>query len=374
MGMRHLTDTRFKSWKKPRRSWRLDWHRHPSYNELFAKLLSRGSESKEEDDDVDYEEIDDDVFEDEKSCQSTAVSLKRDSLVLYRRLLSLISLRKIWDFLVQYIWTSYRNRSETKPTTPTRKVVEIQDVPPPENEWNMLESDSENEDLFQDCEQDESNDIENVDFCFSPPAPSFVEALNRPFSSLLLRHDVIFTPQPATPLVFTPATLPTGSSNQSNTSNRSRLADLCWDNYELTSVPADDGNVIACERWSVLPRSQRMPTASCLKMLWNLDSPSYDQLAGSSITEDVEDGGHEPGHQSSVNSLRAISRNPVPGNEELQNCPEENFSEVNHFFFFLNLNEMIIPFCCNKRQGIELFGGKSVGTSQIKDCNDNVLN
>ncbi|XP_057367796.1 uncharacterized protein LOC130688807 [Daphnia carinata] len=340
MGMRHLTDTRFKSWKKTRRSWRINWHRHPSYNELFAKLQSRSNESKE-DDDVDYEEIDDDVFEDEKSCQSTTVSLKSNYHVLYRRLLSLISLRKIWDLLVQYIWTSHRNRSGTQSTTPTRKVVEIEDVPPPENELYMLESDSESEDLFQDCEQDETKDIENVDFCFSPPAPSFVEALNRPFSSLFLRHEVIFTPQPATPLVFTPATLPTGSSNQSSMSNRLRLADLCWDNYELTTIPADDGNVIGCERWSVLPRSQRMPTASCLKMLWNLDSPS--------ITEDVDEDGHGTGHQPSTNSLPVISQDPVSGNEEL---PKGNYSE-----------------------GLsKLLEGKSNGTSQIKDCNDNVLN
>ncbi|KAI9562778.1 hypothetical protein GHT06_010233 [Daphnia sinensis] len=346
MGMRHLTDTRLKSWKKTRRSWR----RHPSYNQLFAKLQSRSNESKDEDDDVDYKEIEDDVFEDEKSCQSTAVSLKSDSHVLYRRLLSLISLRKIWDLLVQYIWrTSHRNRSGTQPTTPTRKVVEIEDVPPPENELYMLDSDSESEDLFQDCEQDETKDIESVDFCFSPPAPSFVEALNRPFSSLFLRHEVIFTPQPATPLVFTPATLPTGSSNLSSTSNRSRLADLCWDNYELTSVPADDGNLIGCERWSALPRSQRMPTASCLKMLWSLDSPSYDQLVGSSITEDVEEDGHGTGHQSSANSFPTISQDPVQDSEKLR---EGNFSE----------------------ELIELLEDKSSGTSQVKDCNDNVLN
>lgn len=323
MVMRHPIDTRLKTWRKAnvRRSWRSDClHRHPSYNQLYAKLLSRVNES-EEDDNLDYDLIDDDVFENEESCKTTVVDRRSDSCVIYRRFFSLISLRKIWNFLVCYIWTSHSNQSGAQTDTSPGKVVEIDDVSTPGNDWNILDSDSDSEELFQDCEQDKPNDMEDVNFCFSPPAPGFVEAMNRPFSSLFLRHDVIFTPQPATPLVFTPAMIATGSSTQSNTSNRSRLADLCWDNYEWAT---DDGNVIGRERWSVLPRSQRMPMVSCLKMLWNLDSPSYDQLSGSPITEDVE----EDDLETNCQPAECTPQDSVPVSEWLPNNQQDKSSMV----------------------------------------------
>lgn len=262
-------------------------NRHLSYSELVARFQAHLSESSYEGNgNFEYnEEVDDDVFESEESSERTTVA------VFYRHIFGFESLRKFWDLLLRYIWTSRSSRSiAPKPATPCKKVVELDDSA---NRLPTFDSDSEEgEDLFQDCEEENaSKTVDSVNFCFSPPAPSFLEALNRPLSSLLLRYDTIFTPTPATPLTFTPATIRSNSSAQSSASNRARLADLSWDNYDLTMLPQsplEGGEVFGSGRWSALHRGNRIPMASCLKTLWSLDSPSYDQLAGSPIAEDVE--------------------------------------------------------------------------------------
>jgi hypothetical protein len=282
--------------------------RQPSYKQLVAKFQVPLREDPEGgDDNLENEEVDDDVFEDEESggvaSTTNHVVVRSHPYELYRHLLGFVSLRKIWNILLRYIWTSHSCRSiAAQPASPSRKVVELEDS---RTQLTTLDSDSEGEDLFQDCEEEKESISDTVNFCFSPPAPSFLEALNRPLSSLLLRYDAIFTPTPATPLTFTPATIQSNSSAQSSASNRARLADLSWDNYDLTMLPQsplEGGEVFGSGRWSALPRSQRIPMASCLKTLWSLESPSYDQLAGSPIAEDIEEEDDE-GINSTTNSI-----------------------------------------------------------------------
>lgn len=272
-------------------------NRHLLHSQLFANFQTQLSEfSAEDDGTLGYEE--DDVFEDKESSQwtstttSTVVVPSNSSFVLYRRIFGFESLRKIWDLLLRYIWTSHIGQSI---------------APQPDKVVEMEDSDSEGEELFQDCEEDDndgsSQTVDSVNFCFSPPAPSFVEALNRPLSSLLLRYDATFTPTPATPRTFTPATIQSNSSAQSSASNRARLAELSWDNYDLTMLPQsplEGGEIFG--RWSAHHRGHRIPMASCLKTLWSLDSPSYDQLTGSPIAEDVE-GEDDEGINSTTHSL-----------------------------------------------------------------------
>ena len=292
----------------------------PSYNELVAKFQRR-STGDEDHYIIEYEEIDDDVFEEEEmnsspsttttTTTSHAVAVSHNSsnmcVLFSRHLFTFVSLRKIWDLISRYIWTSSSTITSRSLTAASSvKVVELLD-----DSQLSSDSESEGEDLFQDCYADDNNvnsdnvTIEStVNFCFSPPAPSFIEALNRPLSSLLLRYDAIFTPtQTPTPRPFTPATIKSNSSTQSSASNRARRADLFWDNYDLKMLPqsplVENGRC-----WTSLSHHQqqhgnRIPMASCLKTLWSLDSPSFAVDQPLTIAEDVEeedDKGIDPVH------------------------------------------------------------------------------
>jgi hypothetical protein len=279
----------------------------PSYNQLVAKFQRR-STADEDHYIIEYEEIDDDVFEEEEmnsspsttTTTSHAVAVSHNSsnmcVLFSRHLFTFVSLRKIWDLISRYIWTWSSTTSRSLTATSSVKVVELLD----ESQLSS-DSESEGEDLFQDCYPDENNvNSDNVtmessdNFCFSPPAPSFIEALNRPLSSLLLRYDVIFTPtQTPTPRPFTPATIKSNSSTQSTASNRARQADLFWDNYDLKMLPQSP-LVENGRRWTSLSHHQqqhgnRIPMASCLKTLWSLDSPSFAVDQPLTIAEDVEE-------------------------------------------------------------------------------------
>jgi hypothetical protein len=337
------------------------------HSQLFANFQTQLSEfSAEDDGTLGYEE--DDVFEDKESSQwtstttSTVVVPSNSSFVLYRRIFGFESLRKIWDLLLRYIWTSHIGQSI---------------APQPDKVVEMEDSDSEGEELFQDCEEDEndgSKTVDSVNFCFSPPAPSFVEALNRPLSSLLLRYDATFTPTPATPRTFTPATIQSNSSAQSSTSNRARLAELSWDNYDLTMLPQsplEGGEIFG--RWSAHHRGHRIPMASCLKTLWSLDSPSYDQLTGSPIAEDVE-GEDDEGINSTTHSLpvdsgehrftRIDSRASDDGlHISKGKSLKVKFSICSYFYFqMLNVNFFLWQLDDERQE-----------MSDIKDCNHNNL-
>lgn len=350
-------------------------NRHLLHSQLFANFQEFQTQlsefSAEDDGTLGYEE--DNVFEDEESSQwtpsttsTTVVVPSNSSFVLYRRIFGLESLRKIWDLLLRCIWTSHIGRSI---------------APQPDKVVEMEDSDSEGEDLFQDCEEDANDDVsqtvDSVNFCFSPPAPSFVEALNRPLSSLLLRYDASFTPTPATPRTFTPATIQSNSSAQSSASNRTRLADLSWDNYDLTMLPQSplEGGEIFGRAWSAHHRgNHRIPMASCLKTLWCLDSPPYDQLTGSPIAEDVE-GEDDEGINSTTHSLpvdsgehrftRIDSRASDDGlHISKGKSLKVMFSICSYFYFqMLNLNFFFLWQLDDERQEM----------SDIKDCNHNNL-
>lgn len=344
-------------------------NRHLLHSQLLANFQTQLSE---DDGTLGYEE--DDVFEDEESSQwtptsTTVVVPSNSSFVLYRRIFGFESLRKIWDLLLRYIWTSHIGRSIAPQPD---KVVEMEDP-----------SDSEGEDLFQDCEEDENDDgsktVDSVNFCFSPPAPSFVEALNRPLSSLLLRYDAIFTPTPATPRTFTPATIQSNSSAQSSASNRARLADLSWDNYDLTMLPQsplEGGEIFG--RWSAHHRGHRIPMASCLKTLWSLDSPSYDQLTGSPIAEDVE-GEDDEGINSTTHSLTVDSGEHAGFNRIDSRASEDglhiskgkSLKVMKFFYLFLFLFPNVECESVHWQGSIGLLDDERQDISDIKDCNHN---
>ncbi|XP_046644823.1 rab11 family-interacting protein 1-like isoform X2 [Daphnia pulicaria] len=142
----------------------------------------------------------------------------------------------------------------------------------------------------------EDNQAPEVSPSNSSTSTNFTEALNRPLSALLLAHEAVFTPPPATPQLLKPAAVQTPLSVQSTASNR---AELSWDNYDMTKWQTPDaGTGGAGGRRSIVPfepvdeeakaRRKRISLAPCLKTM-ALESPSYDQSAGSPITEDDED-------------------------------------------------------------------------------------
>jgi hypothetical protein len=155
----------------------------------------------------------------------------------------------------------------------------------------------------------EDNQAPEVSPSNSSTSTNFTEALNRPLSALLLAHEAVFTPPPATPQLLNPAAVQTPLSVQSTASNR---AELSWDNYDMTKWQTPDaGTGGAGGRRSIVPfepvdeeakaRRKRISLAPCLKTM-ALESPSCDQSAGSPITEDDEDD-DGAGEQAGKNSL-----------------------------------------------------------------------
>jgi hypothetical protein len=112
--------------------------------------------------------------------------------------------------------------------------------------------------------------------------------------------------------------------------------------------------------------------ASCLKTLWSLDSPSYDQLTGSPIAEDVE-GEDDEGINSTTHSLpvdsgehrftRIDSRASDDGlHISKGKSLEVKFSICSYFYFqMLNVN----MFIGRVQQGSWTMSVKKFQTSKI---------
>jgi hypothetical protein len=167
----------------------------------------------------------------------------------------------------------------------------------------------------------------------SSTSTNFAEALNRPLSALLLAHEAVFTPPPATPQLLKLSTVPTPLSAQSTASNRARQAELSWDNYDIAMISqTPDSSTGGGGRRSIMPfepvdeeakaRLKRISLAPCLKSL-TLESPSCDQSAGSPITEDDEDD-DGAGEQAGKNSLPIETSLALPPRHLKNQTKEKN--------------------------------------------------